>query len=533
MTRGSSTGSTASRSSACATTRRRTRAARPAWTATSSAPARCRPRPASPPGRWRTSSTGPPRWRSRRSGSSSSSPRDAALDHPPGEPPAAAARRRDGRHGGAGLLPCPQTIDDLVNFVVARCLDQLGNRPDARQPVGAVSSGTLAPAAVEAMFDRISPVYDPMNRLMTAGLDRRWRRLDGARRSSGPATACSMPAAARATSRWRPSGPAAASPGSTSPSGCSSAHAASRPRSSGCAATCSRSRSPTELRRGHGRLRHPQRRGPRGRPRRAGPRASAGGRLGCLEITRPRGALRPFFALWFDGLVPLAGRCFRAGRLHVPAGERAPLPGPEELGEAIATRRLRPDRLAPARRRDRRPPRRDQERERARDRPRRPGARRLPRAARGAPRALGRLAPGLVGEIGADTLAAGGKRLRPVLVFLCTPPDDRTGERAVAGGASVELVHMATLVHDDLLDGADLRRGRPTAWAEHGDGAAKATGDYLFARAFAELAGTGDARGRRRPGRGRARARPRRGAPAAPGLPARTRPSTTTSRAAR
>ena len=101
--------------------------------------------------------------------------------------------------------------------------------------------------------------------------------------------------------------------------------------------------------------------------------------------------------------------------------------------------------------------------------------------------------PGLVGDIGADTLAAGGKRLRPVLVFLCTPPDDRTSERAVAGGASVELVHMATLVHDDLLDGADLRRGRPTAWAEHGDGAAKATGDYLFARAFAELAGTGDA----------------------------------------
>src|SRR5262245_52729559 len=52
-----------------------------------------------------------------------------------------------------------------------------GNRPDARQPVGPVSSGTLAPAAVEAMFDRISPVYDPMNRLMTAGLDGRWRRL--------------------------------------------------------------------------------------------------------------------------------------------------------------------------------------------------------------------------------------------------------------------------------------------------------------------------------------------------------------------
>jgi geranylgeranyl pyrophosphate synthase len=101
--------------------------------------------------------------------------------------------------------------------------------------------------------------------------------------------------------------------------------------------------------------------------------------------------------------------------------------------------------------------------------------------------------PGLVAEIGAETLTAGGKRLRPVLVFLCTPPDRRTEEQAVAGGAAVELVHMATLVHDDLLDRADLRRGRPTAWAEHGERAAKAAGDYLFARAFVLLAATGEA----------------------------------------
>jgi geranylgeranyl pyrophosphate synthase len=100
--------------------------------------------------------------------------------------------------------------------------------------------------------------------------------------------------------------------------------------------------------------------------------------------------------------------------------------------------------------------------------------------------------PGLVGEIGAETLAAGGKRLRPMLVFLSAPEGSGTGERAVAGGAAVELVHMATLVHDDLLDGADLRRGRPTVWAEHGEGAARAAGDYLFARSFAQLADTGD-----------------------------------------
>ena len=101
--------------------------------------------------------------------------------------------------------------------------------------------------------------------------------------------------------------------------------------------------------------------------------------------------------------------------------------------------------------------------------------------------------PGLVGEAGAETLSAGGKRLRPVLVFLAAPPELRESERAVAGGVAVELVHMATLVHDDLLDGADLRRGQPTVWAAYGERAAMATGDYLFARAFAQLAATGEA----------------------------------------
>jgi geranylgeranyl pyrophosphate synthase len=100
--------------------------------------------------------------------------------------------------------------------------------------------------------------------------------------------------------------------------------------------------------------------------------------------------------------------------------------------------------------------------------------------------------PGLVAAAGAETLAAGGKRLRPLLVFLSTPSELRDTERAVAGGVAVELVHMATLVHDDLLDGADLRRGRPTVWAAHGKTAAEATGDYLFARAFAQLAAAGD-----------------------------------------
>ena len=98
--------------------------------------------------------------------------------------------------------------------------------------------------------------------------------------------------------------------------------------------------------------------------------------------------------------------------------------------------------------------------------------------------------PGLVAEAGADALA-GGKRLRPLLVFLATPLDD---EPSVAAGVAVELVHMATLVHDDLIDEARVRHGRPAVWAAHGEYAAVTTGDYLFARAFSELATTGDVR---------------------------------------
>jgi len=96
---------------------------------------------------------------------------------------------------------------------------------------------------------------------------------------------------------------------------------------------------------------------------------------------------------------------------------------------------------------------------------------------------------GRVAEVGADALAAGGKRLRPLLAFLSAPPD---AAPPVAAGVAVELVHMATLVHDDLIDGASVRRGKAAAWAAHGAEAARATGDYLFARAFAELTAAGD-----------------------------------------
>jgi geranylgeranyl pyrophosphate synthase len=97
-----------------------------------------------------------------------------------------------------------------------------------------------------------------------------------------------------------------------------------------------------------------------------------------------------------------------------------------------------------------------------------------------------------LGEDAAATLAAGGKRLRPMLVLLCA--GEKGGEASVRAAAAIELVHMATLVHDDVLDDAPLRRGQPTVAAISGRARAVATGDLLFSRAFALLAEAGDAR---------------------------------------
>ena len=99
--------------------------------------------------------------------------------------------------------------------------------------------------------------------------------------------------------------------------------------------------------------------------------------------------------------------------------------------------------------------------------------------------------PGLVAAVGKSAVASGGKRLRPVLVHLTAP--DR--ERALRCGVAVELAHVASLVHDDVIDGAELRRGQSSAWRAHGELAARAGGDYLFSRAFGELADAGDLEG--------------------------------------
>jgi geranylgeranyl pyrophosphate synthase len=96
----------------------------------------------------------------------------------------------------------------------------------------------------------------------------------------------------------------------------------------------------------------------------------------------------------------------------------------------------------------------------------------------------------LLGRHAGETIAAGGKRLRPLLVCLCAGVPVPESEGLVRAAVAVELVHAATLVHDDVLDGAVLRRGRPTVVASAGRPLATATGDLLFSRAFAELAAT-------------------------------------------
>ena len=98
----------------------------------------------------------------------------------------------------------------------------------------------------------------------------------------------------------------------------------------------------------------------------------------------------------------------------------------------------------------------------------------------------------VLAEHAGATIAAGGKRLRPLLVLLAAGPD-APPDPAVRAAAAVELVHSATLVHDDVLDDAALRRGRPTVYASGGRRMAVATGDLLFSRAFAVLVRNGDA----------------------------------------
>jgi geranylgeranyl pyrophosphate synthase len=98
--------------------------------------------------------------------------------------------------------------------------------------------------------------------------------------------------------------------------------------------------------------------------------------------------------------------------------------------------------------------------------------------------------PPLAGTMG-DLFAAGGKRLRPALVLLAGRLG-RPSEAHFHAAAAVELVHAATLVHDDVIDNSAVRRGHPTVAAELGDAAAIVVGDYYFAKAYQQAALTDD-----------------------------------------
>jgi heptaprenyl diphosphate synthase len=89
----------------------------------------------------------------------------------------------------------------------------------------------------------------------------------------------------------------------------------------------------------------------------------------------------------------------------------------------------------------------------------------------------------------AQTVAAGGKRLRPALVLMSAQAGDYDYSKLEPVALAVELLHTATLVHDDVLDGAEQRRGTATVRVAWGDGVAVATGNMLLARTFSVLCG--------------------------------------------
>ncbi len=90
----------------------------------------------------------------------------------------------------------------------------------------------------------------------------------------------------------------------------------------------------------------------------------------------------------------------------------------------------------------------------------------------------------LIPELAGHLIAGGGKRLRPMLTLACAQLLDYSGTRHHKLAASVEFIHTATLLHDDVVDGSDLRRGKSTANTIWGNPASVLVGDFLFSRSF-------------------------------------------------
>jgi octaprenyl-diphosphate synthase len=98
---------------------------------------------------------------------------------------------------------------------------------------------------------------------------------------------------------------------------------------------------------------------------------------------------------------------------------------------------------------------------------------------------------GAIPEVGAHLLQAGGKRLRPLLAVLAARACDAPIELATAVGTAAELIHTATLYHDDVVDDGRVRRGRPAARMLYGNGVVVLVGDFCLARALETVALTG------------------------------------------
>jgi octaprenyl-diphosphate synthase len=97
----------------------------------------------------------------------------------------------------------------------------------------------------------------------------------------------------------------------------------------------------------------------------------------------------------------------------------------------------------------------------------------------------------LIPQLAGHIIAAGGKRVRPMLTLACARMCGYTGSRQIELAASVEMIHTATLLHDDVVDESDLRRGNDTAHVLWGNSASVLVGDFLFSRAFQLMVGDG------------------------------------------
>jgi octaprenyl-diphosphate synthase len=100
----------------------------------------------------------------------------------------------------------------------------------------------------------------------------------------------------------------------------------------------------------------------------------------------------------------------------------------------------------------------------------------------------------LINQIGEYIIGSGGKRLRPLVVLTAARACGYTGTRHTEAAAIIEFIHTATLLHDDVVDGSTLRRGRDTANELWGNGASVLVGDYVYSRSFEMMVALGSMR---------------------------------------